>query len=196
MNLATVVEAGSPVLRSVAQEVPVEHIVTPEFQALVAKMIETMRKAPGVGLSAPQIGVPLRVLVYEDNEALMGQLQPAVRTEQERQPITLRVLVNPILAPTSSVRKLFFEGCLSVSGFTALVERWHEIDVRGFDENGRPLQWRARGWEARILQHEVDHLDGKLFVDSMVPKSFGTKRQNGARFGSLLMADVQRELRL
>ena len=189
-----IVQTGNPVLRVRAKDVPVEQIATPEFQQLIARMTDAMRKAPGVGLAAPQLGVSLRVLVLEDPETLQASLTPQERDERERRPIPLRVIINPALTPVGDERVTFFEGCLSVAGFAGLVERWREVEVSGLDENGKPQMWRVRGWPARILQHEVDHLDGTLYVDRMITRSFGTLPQVKALYGGKPIAEVKQLL--
>lgn len=167
-------QAGNPVLRGGAEEVPVERIRTPEFQALLTRMIETMRAAPGVGLAAPQIGLPLQVIVLEDRASSMQRLSAEEIAERGRVAFGPRVFVNPVLTPIGEERATFFEGCLSVEGYTGLVSRFAEVEVRGLDEHGVSQTWRVRGWPARILQHEVDHLHGTLYVDRMLTRSFMT----------------------
>lgn len=191
-----IVQTGAPVLRAKAQDVPVEQIATPEFQALLSRMIDTMRQAPGVGLAAPQIGVPWRVLVLEDREELMASLSEAERAERMRVVVPVRVFINPTLTLIGEEKATFFEGCLSVAGFAGLVERSLEVEVSGLDEKGQPATWRVRGWPARILQHEVDHLAGTLYVDRMMTRSFGTLPQVKARFGGKPIEQVRRELGL
>lgn len=191
-----IVQTGAEVLRSRANEVPVAQIETPEFQSLIRTMIATMRKAPGVGLAAPQIGVPLRVIVLEDTEDLMNRLTASERRERERTAFPTRVFVNPVLTPIGDARAMFFEGCLSVSGFVGLVDRSLEVEVSGLDEHGVAQTWRVRGWPARILQHEVDHLDGTLYIDRMKTRSFATLDQAKARFAGKPIADVRKMLGL
>ncbi|MDP2269945.1 MAG: peptide deformylase [Archangium sp.] len=194
METNPIVQTGDPVLRAVAQDVPVERIGTPEFDALITRMVDTMRAAPGVGLAAPQIGVPWRVLVLEDREELMTALTPEERAERERLPVPVRVFINPTLTPVGEDKVTFFEGCLSVAGFAGLVERHHEVEVSGLDEKGQPQTWRVKGWPARILQHEVDHLLGTLYIDRMLTRSFGTAAQVKARFAGKSIAQVKQEL--
>ncbi len=189
-----IVQVGDGVLRERAREVPREQLGTPELKALVARMIESMREAPGVGLAAPQLGVPLRVLVLEDREALMAALTAEERKERERVPVPLRVFVNPTLTVVGEEKATFFEGCLSVAGFAALVERALEVEVRGLDERGAEQVWRVRGWPARILQHEVDHLNGTVYVDRMKTRSFGTLPQVKARWGGKPIAEIRAAL--
>lgn len=186
-----IVQTGHPVLRERAKDVTPEFLASEDFKALVARMTDAMRRAPGVGLAAPQLGVSLRVLVLEDRAELQTTLTPQELEERERRPVPLRVFVNPTLTPIGEERVTFFEGCLSVGGYAALVERWREVEVSGLDERGQPVTWRVRGWPARILQHEVDHLDGTLYVDRMVSRSFGTLPQVKARFGGKPIAEVK-----
>jgi peptide deformylase len=191
-----VVQAGAPVLRARAQEVSKEQIATPEFQALITRMIDAMRKAPGVGLAAPQIDVGLRVFVLEDRADLASRLTPAELAERERVPFPVRVIVNPEVTPVGDAKAVFFEGCLSVNGYAALVERSLEVEVTGLDEHAAPVRWRVRGWPARILQHEMDHLNGTLYVDRMLTRSFMTGDQAKARFAGKPIAEIRTSLGL
>jgi peptide deformylase len=113
------------------------------------------------------------VLVLEDDERLMGRLSPEERALRGRVPWPTTVLFNPELTLIGEARATFFEGCLSVAGWSALVERALEVEVRGLDANGEPVVHRASGWPARIFQHEVDHLRGTLYVDRMMTRTFG-----------------------
>lgn len=185
-----IVQTGAEVLRLRAQPVTPEQLASPDFQALVARMTAAMRAAPGVGLAAPQLGVSLQVLVLEDRAELQASLTKDELAERERVPVPLRVFVNPTLTPIGEEQATFFEGCLSVSGYAALVKRWREVEVTGLDEHGQPQTWRVRGWPARILQHEVDHLNGTLYLDRMVSRSFGMLPQVKARFAGKPAAEV------
>jgi peptide deformylase len=172
MQLPPIVQTGHPILRERAAEVTVQQIETPQFQQLVDTMIAVMRQAPGVGLAAPQIGVSMRVIVLEDTEQAAAHLAPQERREREREPFRLRVFVNPVLRLQGKGSRLFLEGCLSIAGYAALVERHRQVEVSGLDRYGKPQTWLTHGWPARILQHEVDHLDGVLYVDRMLTRSF------------------------
>ncbi len=125
-----------------------------ELQSLIDDMVETMRAAPGVGLAAPQVNVPLRVIVVEYNES-----------EDEEALPKLHVVVNPKITRFSSENEIGTEGCLSIPGIVGDVDRPKDVTVKGFNRRGQPLKIKASGWLARIFQHEVDHLDGVLFVD-------------------------------
>jgi peptide deformylase len=172
--LPRIIQAGDPVLRAVAQMVAPSEIETPAFRALVETMVSVMRAAPGVGLAAPQIGVAQQVIVLEDREELMARLDAQALAARERTPLPLTVIVNPKLRLIEGRAATFLEGCLSVTGYAALVRRAAEVEVTGLDATGpgiRQRVWRVRGWPARILQHEVDHLNGTLYVDRMYPRS-------------------------
>jgi peptide deformylase len=196
MNLPPIVQAGAAVLRARADDVPADRITTPEFQELVKTMIATMRAAPGVGLAAPQIGIPWRVIVLEDREELVKNLTADERHERERTPFDTRVFVNPVLRHVGEEHAMFFEGCLSVKGYVALVERSREVEVTGLDEHGAPQTWHVKGWPARILQHEVDHLDGTLYIDRMKTRSFANADQAKALYAGKPIAEVRRMLGL
>jgi peptide deformylase len=194
LSIRPIVQVGAPVLRARAEEVATDQIQTPEFRRVVAAMIETMRKAPGVGLAAPQIGIPWRLIVLEDRPDLISKLTEAERDERERVVFPVRVFVNPVLTLIGEERAMFFEGCLSVKGFAGMVERAREVEVTGLDENAQRQTWRVKGWPARILQHEVDHINGTLYVDRMSPRSFSTKEQATERFGGWPVVEIRRAL--
>jgi peptide deformylase len=189
-----IVQIGRPVLRARASEVPAERLGTPELRDLVKRMIATMRAAPGVGLAAPQIGVPWRVIVLEDRADLQAKLTDVEKQERERVPFEPRVFVNPVLRTVGDERATFFEGCLSVRGYVGMVERAREVEVTGVDENGAPQTWHVRGWPARILQHEVDHLDGTIYVDRMITRSFTNADHAKELYAGKPVAEVRRLL--
>jgi peptide deformylase len=158
---------GEPVLRTRAKPLQPEEILLPSTQELIAAMRETMQDAPGVGLAAPQVGLPLQLAVIEDREENMKDLTREVLAERERKPVPFHVIINPVLTLESAAEVEFFEGCLSVPGLMALVPRARKVKVECLDENGQPKVIRASGWYARILQHEIDHLLGTLYIDRM-----------------------------
>jgi peptide deformylase len=158
---------GEPVLRSRAKPLRPEEILLPSTRDLIAAMRETMNDAPGVGLAAPQVGVPLQLAIIEDREENMKDLSREVLAERERKPVAFHVIINPVLTLESPAEIEFFEGCLSLPGLVALVPRARKVKVECLDENGQPRVIRASGWYARILQHEIDHLSGALYVDRM-----------------------------
>lgn len=189
--VSEIVQAGHPVLRERAHEIDPGSIGSTQFQKLIDLMVRTMRAAPGVGLAAPQIGVPLRVFVMEDPAEHLANLSAEELAERERAPVPLQVWVNPTLKPIGEEKVGFFEGCLSLDGFVAYVERYREVEVSGLDERGRPQTMRARGWPARILQHEFDHLGGMLYIDRMFTRSFAQAALSQQRFSGKPIAEVR-----
>ncbi|XP_020591920.1 peptide deformylase 1A, chloroplastic isoform X2 [Phalaenopsis equestris] len=170
--LPEIVKAGDPVLHEPAVEVPLEDIGSERIQKIIDGMIGVMRKAPGVGLAAPQIGIPLRIIVLEDTKEYISYAPKNETDAQERRPFDLLVIVNPKLEKKGSKTALFFEGCLSVDGYRALVERHLQVEVTGHSRFGQPIKIASSGWMARILQHEFDHLEGTIYVDKIVPRTF------------------------
>jgi peptide deformylase len=158
---------GEPVLRTRAKPMQPEEILLASTQELIAAMRETMTDAPGVGLAAPQVGLPLQLAVIEDREENMKDLTRELLAERERKPVPFHVIINPVLTLESAAEVEFFEGCLSLPGLMALVPRARKVKVECLDEHGQPKVIRASGWYARILQHEIDHLLGTLYVDRM-----------------------------
>ncbi|WP_338693556.1 peptide deformylase [Streptomyces sp. Q6] len=155
-----IVAAGDPVLRRPAE--PVDGQLSDELLGrLVEAMRVTMHKAPGVGLAAPQIGVPLRLAVIED----AANVPEEVRTARGRVPQPFRVLVNPSYEDAGGSQVAFYEGCLSVPGYQAVVARHERVRLRALDERGRAVDEEVVGWPARIVQHETDHLNGTLYLD-------------------------------
>jgi peptide deformylase len=188
-----IVQAGAAVLRQRAQSVPASLLATPLLRELARVMVEAMRQAPGVGLAAPQIGVPLRVFVAEDVEERIAGLPNETRELRGRVALPLTVLVNPTLRADSRDHAMFFEGCLSIRGYGALVPRWQSVTVSGVDLEGRPVSLSVDGWPARIMQHEMDHLDGNLYVDRMLTRSLACDSEL-TRLSAMPVADVLQEL--
>jgi peptide deformylase len=170
-----IVQAGEPVLRQQARPLSAEEILSKEIQDLIEHMRETLRDAPGVGLAAPQVGLPLQLAVIEDRpEYQTAKLSEEELAARERVPVPFHVIVNPEIVAYSEDRATFYEGCLSVAGFMAKVERARSVRVACLDHRGQPQTIEARGWYARILQHEIDHLHGRLYLDRMDSRSFST----------------------
>ncbi|HZF10071.1 MAG TPA: peptide deformylase [Thermoanaerobaculia bacterium] len=157
MPARSIVRLGHPALRTPAQPVPPGQLALPEIQALIDDMIETMRAASGVGLAAPQLGVGLQVFVYE----------VAARGKKRDASIPLHAVINPMLTPQGGERVYDWEGCLSIPDLRGLVPRHPAVRVRGIDREGRPLDFLAKGFEARVVQHEFDHLNAVVFLDRM-----------------------------
>lgn len=175
-----IVSVGEPVLRNAARELSQEEILSPPVQQLIEFMRETMRDAPGVGLAAPQIGESLQMAVIEDKADYQKAFTEAELHERGRTEVPFHVIVNPVLELLTEPTEIFFEGCLSLPGFTALVPRAKAVRVRCLDHRGEPRTIEASGWYARILQHEIDHLHGTLYIDRMQTRSF-TSLENYTR---------------
>jgi peptide deformylase len=169
-----IVQVGEPVLRQRARPLLHEEIALPETQQLIAWMHETMRDAPGVGLAAPQVGLAVQLAVIEDRPEYSQDISADRLAERERKPVPFQVLINPRIIEQSADQADFFEGCLSLAGFSALVKRSRQIAVEYLDDRGQPRRIEAEGWYARILQHEIDHLHGRLYIDRMDTRSFMT----------------------
>jgi peptide deformylase len=176
-----IVQSGEPVLRAQARQLTREEIIADEIQRLIRDMRETMRDAPGVGLAAPQVGVPLQLAVIEDREELLSSLPSHELAEKERQAVPFHVIVNPEITLLEDDRADFYEGCLSLAGFSAVVPRARMVRVAYLNEHGEPQCVEASGWYARILQHEIDHLRGTLYIDRMESRTF-TSLDNWSRF--------------
>ena len=189
-----IVQVGDPVLRAATTAVDPGTIRTPEIQNLIQGMVAAMHKAPGVGLAAPQVGVSKRIIVIEDRPEMTAGLPQDVLIEREREPQPLRILINPVLTTVGAQTRDFFEGCLSITGYTAMVTRNREVAVSYLDEKGNPQEWRPRGWPARVMQHEYDHLERVLYTDKMIRQSFMSTDEFKARHGTKLIADLKQEL--
>ena len=166
-----IAQVGEPVLRQQARPLDPQEIESREIQELIEWMRETMHDAPGVGLAAPQIGLPLQLAVIEDKPEYMQDALPETLKEREREPVAFHVIINPKMTLQEGSAIEFFEGCLSLQGFTALTPRAHRVKVECVDHRGEPKVIEAAGWYARILQHEIDHLHGTLYVDRMYPRT-------------------------
>jgi len=165
-------QVGEPVLRQRARPLSMEEIRSSAIQHLIAQMRDAMRQAPGVGLAAPQIGQSLQLAVIEDREEYLEGIDPSILQERERATVPFHVIINPRLSISEGTSAVFFEGCLSLTHFAALVPRATAVRVECLNELGEPQIIQARGWYARILQHEIDHLNGMLYIDRMLSRSF------------------------
>lgn len=169
MSVRLVTSVGDPVLRERAVSVGAEELRSPEVQQLIDDLIETMRSAGGAGLAANQVSVAKRIAVIEVEHNPRYPYKP---------PIPLTVIVNPVVEPLSPETLLINEGCLSVPDLRGDLERWVEARVRYLDRDGEPRELVARGLTAGTFQHEVDHLDGVLFLDRVRdPTTFSTWEQ-------------------
>jgi peptide deformylase len=155
MAVREIVTSPADVLRARAQKV---RAFNPKLQKLIDDMVEAMRTAPGVGLAAPQVGVSQRVIVVEYREESQDGDSPP-------KPPKLFAVVNPEIARHSTETVVANEACLSVPGYYGDVERFETVTIKGLNRHGRPFRLKAEGWLARIFQHEIDHLDGVLYID-------------------------------
>jgi peptide deformylase len=169
-----IMQTGEPVLREEARLLTPQEILSEETQSLIHEMRDTMREAPGVGLAAPQVGLPLQLAVIEDREDLLKVFSADDLAERERRPVPFHVIINPVIAYSSDEKKNFYEGCLSLPGFSAVVPRARTIRVEYLDDRAQSQFVQASGWYARILQHEIDHLHGALYIDRMLTRTFTT----------------------
>ena len=160
MAVKPIVKMGNPVLARKAEAV--EDPTAPEIRDLVADMRDSLRAVGGVGLAAPQIGIPLRVAIFE---------VPAARLKAEdgsgQEAVEPTVLINPVLEPVGEEQALGWEGCLSVPGLRGLVPRYTKLIYSGLDLQGSTIRREAAGFHARVVQHECDHLDGILYPERM-----------------------------
>ncbi|MES2274264.1 MAG: peptide deformylase [Chlamydiota bacterium] len=158
-----IVYTGDPVLRRPARELSVEEILSPEIQNLIEDMKVTMRAAPGVGLAAPQIGQGIQLVVIEDMDHT--HLTAAQILERNRYKVPFHVVINPKIFVEETEMFEFFEACLSLPQFVGVIPRAKSVRVECLNEKGEPVVLRGTGWYARILQHEIDHLNGTLWID-------------------------------
>ena len=153
-----VARLGHPVLRLKAAKVPLPKVTTPATQAFLKDLLQTMQEYDGVGIAAPQVHVSVQMAVIEVDRNRRYPRAPKI-------PRT--VLINPRLRPLSKERVLDWEGCLSVENFRGVVPRWRKIEVEAYNEKGKKVRFEAAGFFARVIQHEWDHLQGKVYLDRM-----------------------------
>jgi len=158
MPIRPIIGPDNPVLRRKAR--PLEQPNTPATQQLIEDMIETMREAPGVGLAAPQVAISQRLAVIEYAELPENAPEDAEPPEPK-----LYVIVNPEIVARSETLVEGTEGCLSLPGYAGTVMRHEAVTVKALNRRGKPIKIKAKGWLARIFQHEIDHLDGILYID-------------------------------
>jgi len=191
--LLKIVQAGESVLRNQARELSREELRGDEIRRLIEWMRETMRDAPGVGLAAPQVGLPLQLAVIEDGAELQRAIAPERLAERGRRPVPFHVIANPSIELDGGTAE-FFEGCLSVPGLTAIVPRALRARVRCLDHEGEEVIIQSDGWYARILQHEIDHLRGVLYLDRMLSRSMMTVEHLTRHWNDLPIVEVKRRL--
>ncbi|MDP2881411.1 MAG: peptide deformylase [Azonexus sp.] len=156
MAVRAILRMGEPLLFKLAE--PVAEFGTDELKQLIAEMFDTMTAAGGVGLAAPQIGVALQVVIFGFDKS---------ERYPDADPVPQTILVNPVITPLGDDEELGWEGCLSVPGLRGEVPRYSRIRYQGFDPDGNPIDRRVDGFHARVVQHECDHLIGRLFPSRM-----------------------------
>ncbi|XP_054015644.1 peptide deformylase, mitochondrial-like isoform X1 [Hylaeus anthracinus] len=167
-----IVQVGDPVLRTKATPVDKNVIETGEFQKVLDQLTDVMRRYAMVALSAPQIGLPWQIFAIELTDKSLRKVNPELRDICEMEPIPLMYFINPQMAIRNPMEVVLNEICGSIVGFTAEVSRAKEVEIKALNRIGEPFSWHAKGWAARIAQHEFDHLQGKLFIDRMDPTTF------------------------
>jgi peptide deformylase len=193
-DLLRIVAIGNPVLRRRAEAVDPAIIATAAFRRMIDQMRATMIAAPGVGLAAPQVGLGIRLAVIEDLPERWVGLDPMTLAERERTELAFTVLVNPVVEHIAEAGAVtFYEGCLSVPGYAGAVERARSVRVTALGPDGEPFSAVYTGWPARIVQHEVDHLDGRIYVDRVATRSLCTV-ENLANWRGRPIADVAEDL--
>jgi peptide deformylase len=153
-------QVGQPILRKKAKTLTAAKLKSKHTQDIIDFMVSTLRDAPGVGLAAPQVGEALKIVIIEDKA-------------KYHQPIPKDLLlINPEIEVIDESNNVYFEGCLSLDGYVAAVPRHKSVRVKAIDRNGKSLSFIAKDWQARIVQHEMDHLEGKIYIDMMLKNSF------------------------
>lgn len=188
-DLPAIVQAGHPVLRHVAAPYDGQ-VDDAELAALIERMRDVMHEAPGVGLAAPQLGIPLQLAVLEDKY----DVDPASAAVRHREQLEFLVIVNPQYRPLGTETASFYEGCLSVSGYQAVVKRHRNVELRYVTPEGQPVEEWFSGWQARIVQHETDHLHGTLYLDRAELRSLSSNAEHTARWSAPDIDEARRTL--
>jgi peptide deformylase len=163
--MLTIIKTGDPKLTAPCKEIPIRQIQNGDYKTLIIDMHEILREAPAVGLAGPQIGVSEQLIVIEDTEERMRTIPRSIRNARQRSPFPFTVMFNPIIRDRSEKTATFFEGCLSVPNILGAVRRSTRVRVQYLNHNGEELFVWFEGWQARIIQHEIDHLNGIEFTD-------------------------------
>jgi peptide deformylase len=188
-ELPVIVQAGHPVLRQVAA--PFDGQVDDvELMALVDRMRDVMHDAPGVGVAAPQVGIPLQLAVLEDKY----EVDPASAEVRHREQLEFFAMINPEYRPLGTETASFYEGCLSVAGYQAVVTRHRNVELRYTTPAGEAVEEWFSGWQARIVQHETDHLHGTLYLDRAEIRSLSSNAEHSARWSAPEIDEARRTL--
>lgn len=188
-GLPRIVQAGHPVLRQHAA--PYEgQLQDAELTALIELMRRVMHDAPGVGLAAPQLGIPLQLAVAED----AFDVDPDSAVVRDRTPLDFFAMLNPSYRPVGTGRAAFYEGCLSLTGLQAVVSRPDRVLLTYTAPDGTPMETEFSGWQARIVQHETDHLRGILYIDKAELRSLSNNDEYAARWARTDISAAREEL--
>ena len=166
-----IVQLGDPVLRETAKPIRPVDIGTDAVQHIIRVMSALLRRYDALGLSAPQVGLPARIVVLQCTRRQLDAWPREVAEKYGMREFPLRVLVNPSARVLDSRQVVGREGCCSMHGYSALVPRADRVEVTALDGEGRDVRWETEGWPSRLVQHELDHLEGKMFVDRMQAES-------------------------
>ena len=178
MDLPPIVQLGHPALRQPA--LPFNgQLNSSELTALINMMRRVMHAAPGVGLAAPQLGIPLQIAVLEDHFE-----DPELSDVRERHPLPFFTAINPAYTPLGEDTAEFFEGCLSFNGYQGVVPRHRAVSLHYTDDGGASVRRNFEGWQARIVQHETDHLQGTVYVDKVLTRSLCSNAEYLRRWAS------------
>ncbi|MFJ5956301.1 peptide deformylase [Paenarthrobacter sp. NPDC092416] len=188
-ELPAIVQAGHPVLRQLAAPV-FGQIDDSDLSLLIERMRDVMRAAPGVGLAAPQLGVPLQLAVLEDK----FEVDPVSAAARDRQSLEFFAMINPGYRGIGTGTASFYEGCLSVSGYQAVVTRHRDVELRYFTPDGHAAEAWYSGWQARIVQHETDHLQGTLYLDRAELRSLAGNAEYAEYWAHATPDDARRGL--
>ena len=167
-----IVQIGDPVLRENCIEVPKETLNEPLVQDTIKALKNIIDTHDALGVSAPQIGVPLRIACVQMTKKQFNSWDTKTSKERGMEIIDKQIIINPICKPLSDETASFREACTSIQGYSAVVPRFTNVSVKFMSENGETTLWKARNWTARLLQHEIDHLNGVLYTDKMIPETF------------------------
>jgi len=182
--------AGDDVLRRIADPLGLEEITSAATRKLISRMQRILRESKGVGLAAPQIGVSKRVICVEVKKVRRSRYDPAQFATMEHDAVPFTVLINPVCVEASTEQRVFFEWCMSANAYCAAVPRSRFLTLDYFDPEGEKQRLHASGWLARILQHEIDHLDGVLCPDRMIPRTLVTRVSFEAHWSRLPAGEV------
>lgn len=185
---------GNPILRKKSRPVSPDEIKSDEFQSFLRELREVQQTPTGCGFAAPQVGRAIRVLALETRPEAIASVPRDILDEQMNEPFPFHILINPVLTIEDATQAEWFEGCQSIPNMLAAVPRALGLRLDALDEHGEPLTKHARGWYARILQHEVDHLDGILYTDRMLPWSLMTVESRKQFWPNKRVAEVRAAL--